>query len=149
MFIESCDISPPYTFIDKIVSLTPGKSCTGFKYWTSTEMSNLFSPIALKKAGGETRAVVPQSLQIETFAQFLITAICAEVKIKYSDTRLFECSAEFFNPCFIGSLFEVFTELTTKRQGIFIGICKGYVEDELICKAKLKILVPKIWNEYI
>ena len=99
----------------------------------------------LQKRGG---ILFPQTLQIETFAQFLITAICSEFELKYSETRLFECKAEFYKPCYVGSRFEVCADITTKRQGIFIGICKGYVENVLIAEAKLKILVPKIWNEF-
>lgn len=138
-----CDIAPPYFMIDEIIDIIPGQSIHGVKNISFSNLTNLHSDL---KING--KHIFPQSLVIEVFAQFFITTLCAENDVKYSDTKLFECYAEFFHPCYVGSQIEVFAEIDIKRQGIFIGTAKGYNKNDLIGQSRLKIVVPKIWNEF-
>ena len=90
----------------------------------------------------------PPTLQIETFAQFFVAIICSELQIKYSETRIFECTAEFIYPVFAGDKLIVVSEVLNKKRGIYSGICNGYVEDKFIGTANLKVAVPKILNKF-
>jgi len=120
----------PFLFVDEVIELVPGEKVIGTKVFTKEE--HFF------KGHFPNKPVLPGVIIIETMAQVGAIGVLSikgnAGKIAYF-TGIKE--AKFKKVVLPGEMLTIVCELTKMRFNYGFGLCKAYVNEELVCEATL------------
>jgi len=131
----------PYLYIDYVAEVIPGKSAKGHKNFTNNEW---FFPVHFVGAPN-----VPGAIQMEALAQMLTVAITTLPGNKGKFTRAISYDVRFKREIVPGEKLDIETKVLSWKRGLCEGIGKGIVSGEVACEAKLKIIIPDIFEKFI
>ena len=131
----------PYLYIDYVSEVIPGKSAKGHKNFTNNEW---FFPVHFVGAPN-----VPGAIQMEALAQMLTVAITTLPGNKGKFTRAISYDVRFKREIVPGEKLDIETKVLSWKRGLCEGIGKGIVSGEVACEAKLKIIIPDIFEKFI
>ncbi len=131
----------PYLYIDYVAEVIPGKSAKGHKNFTNNEW---FFPVHFVGAPN-----VPGAIQMEALAQMLTVAITTLPGNKGKFTRAISYDVRFKREIVPGEKLDIETKVLSWKRGLCEGIGKGIVSGEVACEAKLKIIIPDIFEKFV
>ena len=131
----------PYLYIDYVAEVIPGKSAKGHKNFTNNEW---FFPVHFVGAPN-----VPGAIQMEALAQMLTVAITTLPGNKGKFTRAISYDVRFKREIVPGEKLDIETKVLYWKRGLCEGIGKGIVSGEVACEAKLKIIIPDIFEKFV
>ena len=131
----------PYLYIDYVAEVIPGKSAKGHKNLTNNEW---FFPVHFVGAPN-----VPGAIQMEALAQMLTVAITTLPGNKGKFTRAISYDVRFKREIVPGEKLDIETKVLSWKRGLCEGIGKGIVSGEVACEAKLKIIIPDIFEKFV
>ena len=126
--------------IDYVTKVEPGKYAEGYKNFTNNEW---FFPIHFK---GHPN--VPGALQLEALAQMLTVAITTLPGNKGRATHALSHKINFKKEITPGQKFIIKTKVNSWKRGICLGVASGYVNNEMVCDAEMKITIPEILQKF-
>lgn len=142
--VELLDFQPnryPFLMIDYVTKVIPGKEASGYKNFTNNEW---FFPVHFVGAPN-----VPGAIQMEALAQMLTVAITTLPGNKGKFTRAISYDVRFKREIVPGEKLDIETKVLSWKRGLCEGIGKGIVSGEVACEAKLKIIIPDIFEKFI
>ena len=132
----------PLMFIDKIISVTPGKELTAIKNFSYNEW---FFP-----AHFEDEPNVPGFVQIECLAQAFILTFLTKKEYKNYKTNFYNITdAKFRRKIIPGDVLKINAKLKNFNRGIAQGYCEGFVGKDFACSGEFTVTVPLIFEKFI
>jgi 3-hydroxyacyl-[acyl-carrier-protein] dehydratase len=131
----------PYLMIDFVDEVVPGKFANGYKNLTNNEW---FFPSHFP---GEPN--MPGALQLESLAQMLTIAITTLPGNKGKTTRFVSNEMRYHKEIVPGDKMMIETEVTFFKRGLIKGVGKAFTNGDLATEAKLVIIIPDIFNQYV
>ena len=131
----------PVLFIDKMLSVEPGKSAKAIKCYTYNEW---FFP-----AHFEDEPNVPGFVQVESLVQtFLMTFLTIEGMAGSKASALKIEQATFKRKIEPGEVTTIDATLKSFKRGIAVGSAISRVGDEIACSANFIVGIPSIIDKY-
>ena len=131
----------PFLMIDCVTKLKPGHYAEGYKNFTNNEW---FFPVHFK---GNPN--VPGALQLEAMAQMLTVAITTLPGLKGKVTHALQHTVKFKQEIKPGDKLVIKTKVISWKRGICDGLASGYVNNNLVCEAEMKITIPEILEKFL
>jgi len=132
----------PLMFLDRIVSLKPGKELKAIKNFTYNEW--FFPPHF------EDEPNVPGFIQIECMAQaFIMTFLCKK-EFKNQKTNFYNISeAKFRRKIVPGDVLTIYAKLKSLSRGIAQGTAEGFVGKEFACSGNFIVTIPLVFEKFL
>jgi 3-hydroxyacyl-[acyl-carrier-protein] dehydratase len=131
----------PYLFIDKILSIEPGRRVSTQKSFTYNEW---FFPIHF-----ENDPIVPGFIIMELLIQsFILTFLSLEEYIG-AITADYNIKEFIIRRSIVpGDTLVIVSDLVKINRGIAEGFAIGLLDGEEVCKIELAVVIPKILEKY-
>ena len=131
----------PYLLIDAVTEIEAGKYVKGYKNFSENEW--------LFHAQSYTEQAVPFTMLIEILTEmFLMPILALEGNAGKTTNFLSADNAQVYKPVYPGDRLDIEARIESWKRGIASGTVKGYVDNELVCSAKLKFVIPDIMEEF-
>ena len=131
----------PYLMIDQATKVVPGKSSEGFKLLKENEW--------FFKVHWPGDPNMPGMLQIEALTQMSALSILTMVGNKGEIMYLISAEKLLFKKkVFPKKRLYIKTEVIKYKRGLGSFSAVGMIENELVCSAKLNLVLPKEINKY-
>ena len=131
----------PYILIDSLDEVEPGKSAHGYKYFSENEW--------LFHCNNKENQPYPFTMIIEVLTEAFLMPILMLDDNKGKITNFISCDeAHVYSDVYPGSRMDIDVEVKSWRRGMASGYAKGYIDNQLVCDAKLKFVIPEIMEQY-
>lgn len=131
----------PMLFVDKVVSINPGKSATGLKNFTYNEW---FFPSHFP---GDPN--VPGFIQIETLVQVFLLTFLSIPGYKGMKTSFVSLNnVKFKKKILPGDCLEIYSELISFKRGIASGFATSKVGTVEATSAEFKVSIPEVLDKF-
>ena len=131
----------PYILIDSIEEIDPGKSAHGYKFFSENEW--------LFHCNSKEDQPVPFTMLIEVLTEVFLMPILLLDDNKGKITNFISADEVFvYSDVYPGNRMDVDVKILSWRRGVATGYAKGFVEEKLICEAKLKFVIPEIMEQF-
>lgn len=132
----------PLMFLDRIISLTPGKQLTAIKNFTYNEW---YFP-----AHFHDQPNVPGFIQLECLVQAFIMTFLSLEKFKNSKTNFYNVlDAKFRKKIIPGDVLTIVAKLKSLNRGIAEGSAEGFVGKEFTCSGNFIVTIPSFFEKFI
>lgn len=132
----------PLMFIDRIVSLKPGKELKAIKNFTYNEW---FFP-----AHFEGEPNVPGFIQVECMAQAFIMTFLSKKEFRNQKTNFYNISeAKFRRKIVPGDVLTIYAKLKSFSRGIAQGSAEGFVGKEFTCSGNFIVTIPQVFEKFV
>lgn len=126
----------PYLLMDYATKVIPGKSAEGFKLLKKNEW--------FFKVHWPGDPNMPGMLQVESMVQ--ISSLIILTLPNMSGKTLYLANSnniKFFKKITPGNKLKIISKLVSKKRGLFKFESKGYVGQEIACKADFTLILPE------
>ena len=131
----------PFLLIDRVTQVIPGKSASGYKYFTNNDW---FFP-----AHFPDEPMVPGALQFEAIGQMLNVALNTLPGLAKVTTRLVSFDVKCKRVVLPGDKFDIVTTVTSFKRGICKGTGIACVDGETACEANIILTVPSLMEQFL
>ena len=132
---------PPYLMIDFVEKIVPGKSAIGYKDLKEDEW--------FFKVHWPGDPNMPGMLQIESLVQMCALSILClpgnKGKVMYLTSAN---NLKFIKKILPGSRLYIETKVRSFKRGLAICEGKGFIQNELACKAEFNLILPEEIKKY-
>jgi len=131
----------PYLLIDRIENMEPGKSVTGYKYFSENEW--------VFHCSDKENQPVPFTMLIEVLTEMFLMPILVLDGNKGKITNCLSADdVHVYKDVYPGDCLFIKATVNIWKRGIAAGVAEGFVCGELACTAKLKFAIPDIVNQF-
>lgn len=132
----------PYLLTDCVEDIVPGKSAHGWKNFSENEW--------LFHCNLNENEPVPYTMLIEVLTEvFLLPVLMLPGNEGKITNFLSADDANVFRDIYPGERLDVMATIKSWRRGIAAGIAEGFVNNELVCNAKLTFVIPEVMEKYL
>jgi 3-hydroxyacyl-[acyl-carrier-protein] dehydratase len=131
----------PFLMLDRVTECIPGKYAIGFKNFTNNEW---YFPVHFP---GHSN--VPGVLQLEALAQMLTIAITTLPDLEGKVTHAIGHEVRFRREVFPGDRMNIEARVVSFRRGLCSGEAFAWVDERLVCQAKMTITIPEIMESFL
>ena len=131
----------PYLLIDSIDQIEPGKSVSGYKYFSENEW--------LFHCNTRENQPVPFTMLIEILTEMFLMPVLTLEDNKGKITNFLSADgAAVYKDVYPGDCLHVTATVATWKRGIASGVAEGFVDGELVCRAQLKFVIPDVMEQF-
>ena len=131
----------PYILIDTIESIEPGIRACGYKYFSENEW--------LFHCSAKEDQPVPFTMLIEVLTEVFLMPVLMLDDNKGKITNFISCDeAHVYEDVYPGARLKIEVEVQSWRRGIAAGYAAGYIDNKLVCEAKLRFVIPEIMEQF-